>query len=58
VEDPAIAHVRLSGPGEDVPQALRGRIREIVAEELGRLPQLQKELVDGTVSVDRWPLRA
>lgn len=57
VQDPAIAHVRLRGPGEPVREALRTRIQGIVSEQLGRLSELQKELVDGRVLIDRWPLR-
>ena len=55
---PAIAHVRVRGPAAPVSEALRVRIEEIVSAQLGRLSELQKELVDGRIRIDRWPLRA
>jgi S-adenosylmethionine synthetase len=58
VVDPAIVHVRVRGPLGSVTEALRSRIREVVAAELATLPKLQHELVDGTLSIDRWPFRS
>ena len=31
--------------------------RAILRQQLDALPELQRELVDGTLAVDRWPFR-
>jgi hypothetical protein len=33
------------------------RVDAIVRQQLEELPNLQRELVDGTLAVDRWPFR-
>jgi S-adenosylmethionine synthetase len=53
ITQPQIAQVRIR-TRDGVPV----RIDEIVREQLDALPSLQRELVDGTLAVDRWPFRA
>jgi S-adenosylmethionine synthetase len=57
VADPAIAHVRIGGEGAVDPARRRAEIDVIVRGELARLPALQQSLVEGTLSIDRWPFR-
>ncbi len=57
VSDPAIADVRIRGAAGSVSPSLRSRIAEILASELADLPRIQRELVDGTLQIDRWPFR-
>ena len=55
ITEPQAAHIRIRTAQ---PLArLTPRIDEIVQRHLDMLPTLQVELVDGTIAVDRWPLR-
>jgi S-adenosylmethionine synthetase len=55
ITQPQIAHIRARagrlGSGQ------RERVGAIVREHLDALPRLQRELVDGTLAIDRWPFR-
>ena len=55
ISDPQIAHIRVRST-EDVARHER-QISAIVRQQLDALPELQRELVDGTLAVDRWPFR-
>jgi len=56
ITDPQIAHVRIRTVEATAP--LTPRVDGIVREHLDALPTLQRELVDGTLAVDRWPFRS
>jgi S-adenosylmethionine synthetase len=53
--DPQVAHLRIRST---LPASQsEARVQEIVRQHLDDLPNLQRELVDGTLAVDRWPFR-
>jgi S-adenosylmethionine synthetase len=56
IDDPPLVDVRLrcaAGSGE----APWRRAEEIAREQLRAIPGLWRELVEGRVALDRWPLR-
>ena len=55
ITDPQIAHVRVRSTQPSAPDS--ARVDAIVRQQLDALPSLQRELLDGTLAVDRWPLR-
>ena len=55
ITDPQIAHLRVRSLQSSGRHA--ARVDAIVRQHLEDLPSLQRELVDGTLAVDRWPFR-
>ncbi len=55
IADPQVAHIRVRSrqPSSQDP----GRVDAIVRQHLDALPRLYRELIDGTLAVDRWPFR-
>jgi S-adenosylmethionine synthetase len=57
VHDPQLAEVRLRCAEGVRAGALEGRAAEIVRRHLDAIPGYARELVDGALGLDRWPLR-
>jgi S-adenosylmethionine synthetase len=57
IDEPQIVEVRLGLASGGSLAALRPRVRDIVAANLGRLDRFAGELLDGRLGFDRWPLR-
>jgi S-adenosylmethionine synthetase len=58
ISDPQVADVRVRCPeGVDL-AAVSPRVREIVDSQLAALGLLTRDLIQGSLAVDRWPLRA
>jgi len=57
VDDPPLVDLRLGG-GAALGTGLAERARALAREEVARIPELWRELVDGRLGLDRWPLRA
>jgi S-adenosylmethionine synthetase len=58
VDAPWLVDVRLRRVGGAPPEALAGAVEEIARSEVGRIPALADELLDGRLALDRWPLRS
>jgi S-adenosylmethionine synthetase len=57
IREPQIVDVGLGCP-DRIPEAqVSERVSEIVRDQLAGVDQLWQELVEGTLAVDRWPLR-
>jgi len=57
IVDPPLANVRIRTRRAPPSSAQRERVERIVKAGLERLPVLQRDLVDGRLAIDRWPLR-
>ena len=56
IDAPPLAALRLRARG-GVPEGDRHRAAEILRSEIARVPALWRELLDGRLALDRWPLR-
>jgi S-adenosylmethionine synthetase len=56
IADPQLADVRLRC--DDLDDAARARVEEIVHQRLGQISTLWKDIATGALALDRWPLAA
>jgi S-adenosylmethionine synthetase len=57
INDPQVAEVRITSKEADVLADQRRCIEDIVREELAQIGSLWRELLAGTLLIDRWPMR-
>lgn len=57
IDAPPLAHLRIATPQAASPAAQQG-LAELVQDQLASLPALWKDLLDGSLQCDRWPLKA
>jgi len=57
VAEPQIIHVALSLAGGAPPESIEPTVREVVSAGLAGTEHLARDLIDGRIALDRWPLR-
>jgi S-adenosylmethionine synthetase len=58
IRDPQLVEVRLRCRAPVPPSALRARVEAVARDHLARADQLWREFLEGSLALDRWPLRA
>jgi len=57
IDDPQLVDVRLATP-RPADDPVYARARELAREHVRAVPTYWRDLVDGRLAIDRWPLRS